>query len=323
MKTNRFVSYTLTSCLFAFASINTSATPLIGIYLSGNTTVSGLYTTFGADAVISDNVSASTYITIGANTEGADLSANTITLGAAAVLADLYVTTLTVGAGATNTGIYPETTNNQSALAEIDEAQIALFALETDFAMPVTTLGGTFVPGVYRAPALTTAANSIITLDGEGAENPLWVFNLDTYLVTGAETEIKIINAGAGASVVWNAGQYISLGALTSFVGTAFSGQYVSGGAAASLTCGNFFAKQYISGSAGAEFTSTNCIGSDSWAGSIEGLSAGIDISDGVVLNNPAEPEPEVEEVNIPALPTMALLALFFSLIMARSYKKA
>ena len=138
-----------------------------------------------------------------------------------------------------------------------------------------------FEAGVYSGSALTIAANSTIQFDGMHEKNPIWVINLDAALVTGAGTIFEIVNAGTGASVIWNLGGALTLGAGTQFVGTAFVKGAVAG-ATSEISCGNLFATAAIGiGS----IISTNCLATDSWSGSINGLAYGIDITDGIISN--------------------------------------
>jgi hypothetical protein len=251
-----------------------------------HTAVAGQYVTFGAGASVNGHISAVTYATVGAEASVSNLSANAVTVGAAGVAGEVYTSAYVGGVDSANTGLFEENSLVQDRLKEIDDAQESMFALQADFELLPTTSSVTFVPGVYSAPALTTSANSTITLDGEGAENPVWIFNLDTYLVTGAGTEIEIVNAGEGAVVIWNAGNYVSLGGQTSFIGAAFASHYISGGAEATLTCGNLFAKQYITGGAESVFKSESCPMSDTWAGSVNGLLACFSITDDGVISD-------------------------------------
>lgn len=267
-----------------FNALQTNATPLLGLELANFSGLAGGYATFGAGTKISNDIGAAVYITGGAGSSGANMYAPTITLGASAVAKDLYGATIVQGVGATPGSLNPATSMVAKALAQMVLAQSSLSAMTADTFIGATTASATFTPGVYNASALTTAAGSTITLDGEGAANPFWVFNLDTYLVTGAGTKITIINAGSGASVIWNSGYYTSLGASTSFIGAIFAGQYVSAGAGSNIPCGNVYAAQYLSLGASAEFTSTNCIGSATWTGSVHGMAAGLDIVNGVAV---------------------------------------
>ncbi|MGS0758104.1 ice-binding family protein, partial [Roseateles sp. GG27B] len=116
------------------------------------------------------------------------------------------------GAGAISGGDSVNTAAIATALGQLVTAKTALNAMATNTTL-LPTIGGnvTLKPAVYGATALTFAANSVLTLDGGEASNPIWVFNIPTYLVTGANTEIKIINAGTDASVEWNTGGYTTL----------------------------------------------------------------------------------------------------------------
>jgi hypothetical protein len=66
-------------------------------------------------------------------------------------------------------------------------------------------------------------------------------------------------------------------------MGTAFiNGAVVA--ATSEVSCGNLFTTTAIGiGS----MISTNCLATDSWSGSIDGLAYGIDITDGIISNKP------------------------------------
>lgn len=231
-----------------------SAQSLIGPELSTFSALAGGYATYGADAVISGNVGAVTYVVGGLNSSSG--------------------------------GDYTNTPNVTAALTQIGDAQAALTAMGAGTVL-APGMGGaqTLTEGVYSASALVTVAGTVLTLDGAGALAPIWVFNIDTHLVTGAGTEIKIINAGSGATVVWNVGSYASLGADTKFIGTMLATGYISEGAGSNFTCGNAFSKSYISMPAGGTVVSTNCAGSGTWAGSVSGMGSGLNIVNGVAVD--------------------------------------
>lgn len=233
------------------AVVSASATPLIGEDLARFSVVSGGYATYGAGAVVSGQMGAVTYV-VG-------------------------------GAGSSSGGDNVNTSGVNNAMVQLSMAQQALNRMD-DATVLSPTVGGIIdlKPGVYTASALTTAAGTTLNLDGGGIDNPYWVFNIPTYLVTGASTKINIVNAGANASVFWNTGGYVAMGASTSFLGTVLSGAYISQGAGSDFACGNLFASSYVSVAAGSRLTSTNCEGTDAWAGSLLGLGAGLDIVNGV-----------------------------------------
>lgn len=265
----------------AVAPVTVSAAALLGPELASFSTLAGGYATYGAGALVSGQVGAVTYV-VG-------------------------------GAGSSSGGDVVNTATVATALSQIATAQSALKAMTTDVILLPTLSGNvTLIPGVYGATALTTAAGSILTLDGGGANNPIWVFNIPTYLVTGASTEIKIINAGAGASVLWNTGGYTTLGASTNFLGTILAGTYISQGAGSTMACGNTFALSYISIPAGANVTSSHCAGSGSWAGSVNGMGTGLDIVNGAavasVMSVPGGGMSDLVVSGVPEPETYALL---------------
>ena len=168
---------------------------------------------------------------------------------------------------------------------------------------------------VVAGAAIFIAAGSTITLDGLNKENPLWIFNLSTMTV-GANSTFEIINAGAGAGVIWNLGGALDLGAGTSFLGTAFVTGALTG-ATSSVSCGSLFATAAIGiGSV----KSTNCLGSETWDGSINGLSDGIQIIDGLAIKNGST---AASTVSVPEPPTGFLMgAIVLVLASVKSNRK-
>jgi len=262
---------------FAFVPTHVWASSLLGPDLATFSVLSGSYVTYGADAVIGGRVGAATYITAGANaTSGGDVANNP-----------------------------PEV---QRALTQLATAQAALNNMGAGkVLLPTVSTDLTLAPGVYSASALTIAASTKVILDGGGTIDPTWVFNIDTYLVTGDSAEIRIVNAGTDASVVWNTGGYTTLGANTTFLGTILSKTYISQGAGAAVTCGAVYSNSYISIPAGGKSASTNCAPTDTWAGSVKGLASNLMIND----QNVAETASPVPEPHAYALLLAGFLVLF------------
>lgn len=260
------------------------ATPLIGAELAKFSVLAGGYVTYGASANFSHEVGAVSYITAGADSTSAGNRINTA-------------------------GV-------RGALNELAAAQKALTNMSTGTVLDATMSGSvTLNPGVHSASALTTAAGTVLTLDGRNADNPFWVFNIPTYLVTGASTKIELVNAGANASVVWNTGGYFTTGASTSFIGTVLSGAYISQGADTLFNCGNLFSASYVSMGAGARMTSTNCLGNTTWAGSEFGMGAGLDIVGGDAQARGAPMSESAALAQVPEPGTIPLLLLGLGLL--------
>jgi hypothetical protein len=267
--------------LFTFGAVApVSATPLIGTELAKFSVLAGGYSTYGAGSVVGGEVGGVSYVT--------------------------------GEAGSSSAGDRTNTAGVRTALTELATAQQALNNMGAGTVLGTTMAGNQSLrAGVYSASALTLAAGTILTLDGGGADNPYWVFNIPTYLATGAMAKIEIINAGANASVVWNTGGYTTMGAATSFIGTVLTGAYISQGAGSEFGCGNLFAASYVSIGAESQVTSTNCLGKGSWEGSKFGMAAGLEIVDGVAQARMALPA----AAEIPEPGTVAMLLLGLGLI--------
>jgi hypothetical protein len=246
------------------------ATPLIGTDLASYSILAGGYLSYGAGTTVNGNVGAVTYID-------------------------------PVYAMGTNSSVdLIKSPNVIQGLAELSNAKSALNNMGTGTAL-LTTLGGnnTFFSGVYSAADLTTAAGSIITLDGRGELNPYWVFNITNYLATGAGTKINIINTGANGGVFWNTGGYASLGASTELLGTVLSTGYISIGAESKLLCGSSYSSSYVSVGAGVNTGSSACNGTGTWVGSTNSLSGGLDIVDGIAVSSLITAVPETETLDM------------------------
>ena len=149
-------------------------------------------------------------------------------------------------------------TSMDAALTQIGVARAALTNLAPDTVLSTTTMGiENLSPGVYKGGALNVTASSTITFDASNTANGstntsggtdyVWVMNLGT-LTVGASTHFKTKGLGENdtASIIWNVDTVITLGASTSFRGTAFVGGAFSA-ATSTVSCGNLYAIGYIS----------------------------------------------------------------------------
>ena len=261
----------------------------LGAMVGGNL-LAGAGATLGASSTVAGSFQAGAAATLGANASvGGNLYA-----GAAAVLGvDSKVSGNLVAGAAVTPGVgaqvigttlaltapsfagIPTTASTNLQAAQVTNVQTKLRSLGSGTTLAATMSGPmSLTAGIYSATALTTAAGTDLTLDGQGLANQLWVFNVDTYLVTGAATTINLINAGLGSSIIWNTGGYTSMGAGTSFLGTLFAGSYVSMGAntkvsGANTSCGGIFsASSYVVMGAGAQVGTAGCSGANTayWA---------------------------------------------------------
>jgi hypothetical protein len=287
---------------------------------------------------------------IGANgTAGSVYAVDALVLGANGVMQDGYsgaAVSLAAGSGSedifstgaiTGIGSDSQTSNFDTspviesiastfdidvAMDEIANAQAILYDVDTDFTLSAGMGNVALEEGVYDGTALTITAGSVIQFDGQGEENPLWIINLDAALTVGANTTIEIINAGSGAGVIWNIGGAVTLGAGSSFLGTAFVAGAISG-ATSQVSCGNLFSTAAIGiGS----LISTNCAATDSWDGSVGGLANNLVITDQGAKNDP-EAANNFRRPNVSAVPeldaaTAPLSVLLLSGLLAAGFER-
>jgi hypothetical protein len=239
------------------------------VTIGANTTAHNMYAgaavTTG-DSSTAENIFSGAATSVGANAQTHNIHAGAaITLGADSEVDKIYAkAAITLGAGAEMDSDLDENANTLStapkdihnatsmaaAIAQIGVARNALSALTPDNVL-LTTMGTRdLTPGVWEGGALNITASSTITFDADDSTDGVdhvWVINLGT-LTVGASThfEIKGLGENDTASIIWNVDTVITLGASTSFRGTAFVGGAFSA-ATSTVSCGNLYAIGYIS----------------------------------------------------------------------------
>ncbi len=165
----------------------------------------------------------------------------TVLLGTAANFSVL------AGAGITNTGpttIYGDVgtfpTPSQTGFGSVtiigtnhvddavtQQAKIDLVTAYNDAAgrTPVTTIGtelggSTLVPGVYNSQSGTFQITGTVTLDGQGDPNAVFIFQMQTTLVTASSSVVLLTNGTHSCNVFWQVGSSATIGTSSSFVGT-------------------------------------------------------------------------------------------------------
>jgi hypothetical protein len=204
--------------------------------------MSGGYTSIGVSGTLDGNISSGGYTTTGAGAivTGAVLAGGYVTTGASSTISGAIaaVAAITPGAGSSQQELSSALMMSEQADASqrVVDAQNTLQAMGGT-ALAAETLGTeTLVAGVYSATNLWTTAGTTLTLDGQGLANQTWVFNVSTIMALGANTHVVLINAGEGASVIWNAyGGYASIGADAQILGTVYAQNYISVGANTSI----------------------------------------------------------------------------------------
>jgi hypothetical protein len=105
------------------------------------------------------------------------------------------------------------------------------------------TLAGPLLPGVYRVPAGTTNLSGSLTLDGRGALDAFWVFQMDSTLITSTDSAIDVINTGSGAAVYWNVRSSATLDTRTAFNGNILALTSITMNTGATDLCGRVLAR--------------------------------------------------------------------------------
>jgi hypothetical protein len=258
---------------------NTYVTTGAGSTVDGSVQTGTILTT-GASATVSGDTLAVGPTTLGASSvvEGDVRSGTAVTLGAGGQVGGTteYGTTITNGAGA----ISGAEVLNTTAPVVIDESQDVSDAQDTLDAMTSTVVltpgniatDTTFTAGIYEvAGLLTVTANKTITLDAEGQDS-LFVFNVGSYLTFGADVNVVVVNGTDNTRVIWNAtGKYVSIGANATIVGVILAKEYVSTGAASSVSGAG--------SSCGAVYSSTSYVslGADATVGSDAACGAAVE----------------------------------------------
>jgi hypothetical protein len=237
---------TQTQNIYAGAAVTTGALSTVKNIFSGAAAGIGA----SANAL---NVHAGAAITVGAGGDVQKVYAGAaITLGAGASKSP---TALAANANTFNVPAEDirNATSMAEAIAQISVAQDALTTLNDSTTIPLyTTMGSEYLsPGVYQGSALSIAANSTVEFvaynTSVDAMDHVWVINLTEALTVGAGTVFEtFVPDGDTATIIWNVGAAVTLGAGTEFLGTAFVGGAFSA-ATSTVSCGNIYATGAVS----------------------------------------------------------------------------
>jgi Ice-binding-like len=171
--------------------------------------------------------------------QGAANAATAPPLGSASSYAVLAATTVTstgptvvdgdlgLSPGTAVTGFPPGTVNGTE-----HPGDTAAAAAQTDLTTAYNNAAGqsptvtglssisnqTFTPGVYNASS-GLLVNGTVTLDGQGDQNSVFIFQIGSALTTASATVIDLINGAQPCNVFWQVGSSATLGTGSTFAG--------------------------------------------------------------------------------------------------------
>ncbi len=146
-------------------------------------------------------------------------------------------------------GTYTGTAHQGDAFAILADGQLVT-AMTTLGLMgpgtlePADLAGLTLNPGVYTVPAGVSNLTGVLTLDGLGDPNALWVFLMPSTLITSPGSSVNVINigTGAGAGLYWNVGSSATLDTATTFAGNILASASITMNDGVTLGCGRALA---------------------------------------------------------------------------------
>lgn len=86
-------------------------------------------------------------------------------------------------------------------------------------AVPADLVGKTLAPGVYNS-ASAMGLSGVLTLDGKGDPNAVWVFQTGSTLITRSGSKVVLLNGAQSCHVYWQVGSSSTLGTNSTFEGT-------------------------------------------------------------------------------------------------------
>lgn len=89
---------------------------------------------------------------------------------------------------------------------------------DTTFGVPTDIGGLTLTPGVYCF-ASSVGMTGILTLDGLGNPNAVWVIKTGSTLITASGSSVLLTNGARKCNVFWQIGSSATIGSTTQFIG--------------------------------------------------------------------------------------------------------
>jgi hypothetical protein len=92
-----------------------------------------------------------------------------------------------------------------------------------------TELGGqTLLPGVYTSESGTFEITGTLTLDAQGDQDAIFIFQMASTLITAANSDVNLINAATSCEVYWQVGSSATLGVDSRFTGRIYASESIT-----------------------------------------------------------------------------------------------
>ncbi len=127
------------------------------------------------------------------------------------------------GPGIVNGFTYFADANALAAKGAATTAYNALAIQPCDFgpSAPTDLAGTTLTPGVHcYSSSVQISAGGVLTLNGQGDNNAIWVFRIGSSLTTISAASVAFINGGQGCNVFWQVGSSATFGTTSHVAGT-------------------------------------------------------------------------------------------------------
>jgi hypothetical protein len=173
----------------------------------------------------------------GISFDGSSTTINTLDIG-------LYPGTSITGSYSLVGGVALTATTdptNRLPQAKLDLLNAYNFAAAASVPAPATVAGDqggtTLAPGIYKSTSTLLIQSGNLTLDAQGNENAVWIFQIasDFTTIGGAGGNVELINDAKANNVYWQVGSSATIGSGTAFKGNILALESITIGTGSSI----------------------------------------------------------------------------------------
>ena len=129
-------------------------------------------------------------------------------------------------------------TDSTAAQAQLDltTAYVYSAGLSNAAVLPGDMSGLTFTPGLYKTSSTVMLSAGIVTLDGQGDANAVFIFQIGSTLTTLGSTQVILAGGAQAKNVFWQVASSATLGTNSIFQGNIIALQAITLDTGATLT---------------------------------------------------------------------------------------